>query len=144
MKPEDVARLFHETYERLAPEHGYQTRKASAVPWEDVPDNNKSLMIAVAAEVGAEIERQAYAKLFGSPEEIRAREAEATERAPDDTVRLCEMARPGEHERRVRAKVAAEIEVLRDGVRNPDKPYNEAFVHALDCAIREIARGERR
>jgi hypothetical protein len=33
---EALARLFHETYERLAPEFGYETRKASAVPWEEV------------------------------------------------------------------------------------------------------------
>ncbi len=49
--PEEVARFFHETYERLAPDYSYQTRKASAVPWEQVPENNKRLMIAVSAEV---------------------------------------------------------------------------------------------
>jgi hypothetical protein len=43
-----VARAFHEAYERLAPEHGYVTREASAVPWEDVPAGNRGLMIAVA------------------------------------------------------------------------------------------------
>ena len=48
---EGLARLFHETYERLAPDYGYRTREASAVPWEDVPDGNKRLMIATAAEV---------------------------------------------------------------------------------------------
>jgi hypothetical protein len=50
-KAEVVARGFHETYERLAPEHGYKTRDASAVPWEDVPENNRSLMVAVAREL---------------------------------------------------------------------------------------------
>jgi hypothetical protein len=69
---EALARLFHETYEALAPSMGYQTRKASAVPWPEVPDANRSLMIAVAtrildawpafdlvlAEVGAERSRQ--------------------------------------------------------------------------------------
>jgi len=45
---EQLARLFHETYERLAPTFGYDTRKDSAVPWEQVPDKNKRLMIAVA------------------------------------------------------------------------------------------------
>jgi hypothetical protein len=49
--PEEVARAFHEAYERLAPSFGYETREASAVPWEDVPEPNKSLMVAVAAEV---------------------------------------------------------------------------------------------
>ena len=48
---ETVARRFHETYERLAPEYGYTSRLSSAVPWEDVPEPNKSLMIAVAAEL---------------------------------------------------------------------------------------------
>jgi hypothetical protein len=43
---ERVARAFHETYERLAPEHGYRTRKASAVPWLEVPESNRALMVA--------------------------------------------------------------------------------------------------
>lgn len=46
-----IAKSFHETYERLAPDHGYETREASAVRWEDVPDNNKNLMISVAQEL---------------------------------------------------------------------------------------------
>jgi hypothetical protein len=41
-----VARAFHETYERLAPEHGYRTREASAVGWDAVPTANRALMIA--------------------------------------------------------------------------------------------------
>lgn len=44
---ERIAKRFHEIYEQLAPEHGYETRKASAVPWEAVPEQNKSLMIDV-------------------------------------------------------------------------------------------------
>jgi hypothetical protein len=48
---EQLARLFHETYERLAPLFGYETREASAVPWEEVPESNKKLMIAVCAEL---------------------------------------------------------------------------------------------
>lgn len=51
MTPEELARLFHEAYERLAPDFGYKTREASAVPWEDVPPSNKQLMVATAAEV---------------------------------------------------------------------------------------------
>jgi hypothetical protein len=49
--PEELARAFHETYERLAPRFGYETRRESAVPWEEVPENNKQLMIAVCAEL---------------------------------------------------------------------------------------------
>ena len=45
---EFVAKKFHEAYERLAPEFGYTTRMSSAQPWEDVPEPNKSLMIATA------------------------------------------------------------------------------------------------
>ena len=48
---EAVARLFHETYERLAPSFEYKTRPETAVLWENVPERNKRLMIAVAAEV---------------------------------------------------------------------------------------------
>lgn len=48
---EDVAREFHETYERLAPDHGYRTREASAKPWAAVPEGNKGLMVAVAQEL---------------------------------------------------------------------------------------------
>lgn len=48
---DDVARLFHEIYERLAPDYGYETRPESAVPWEDVPPANRALMNAVVREV---------------------------------------------------------------------------------------------
>lgn len=49
--PEQLAKRFHETYERLAPSFGYETRKDSAVPWENVPEKNRLLMIAVCAEI---------------------------------------------------------------------------------------------
>jgi hypothetical protein len=51
---EALARRFHEAYERLAPAFGYQTREASAKPWEQVPDNNRALMTAVCAELLAD------------------------------------------------------------------------------------------
>jgi hypothetical protein len=57
LSAEDVARLFHEAYERLAPSFGYETRRESAVPWEDVPEANRRLMEAVAAEVLTAISR---------------------------------------------------------------------------------------
>ena len=50
-EPEPIAKIFHETYERLAPFFSYKTREATAVPWDEVPENNKRLMIAVATEV---------------------------------------------------------------------------------------------
>lgn len=46
-----IARQFHETYEKLAPEMGYKTREASAVPWEDVPDRNRRLMESTVYEL---------------------------------------------------------------------------------------------
>ena len=54
---EALARLFHETYERLAPSYGYHTRPESAVQWDDVPQPNKELMLAVARVVGTAIRR---------------------------------------------------------------------------------------
>jgi hypothetical protein len=44
---EDLAREFHSTYEALAPSFGYEAREASAKPWDEVPENNRKLMIAV-------------------------------------------------------------------------------------------------
>ena len=55
MTAEQLAQIFHDNYERLAPEFGYTTRKTSAVPWENVPEPNKSLMIAVAKSVMREL-----------------------------------------------------------------------------------------
>ncbi len=48
---EEIARAFHESYERQAPDHSYKTREARAVPWEDVPADNKALMRAVVADL---------------------------------------------------------------------------------------------
>ena len=48
---EQLAWMFHDAYERLAPSFGYKTREASAVPWDQVPDANRRLMVAVAAEI---------------------------------------------------------------------------------------------
>jgi hypothetical protein len=51
MTDEALARLFHDTYERLAPEFGYETREASRKPWEEVPQQNRTLMVAVAGVI---------------------------------------------------------------------------------------------
>ena len=52
-RAEQLAQKFHEAYERLAPSFGYETRKDSAKPWSEVPEQNKQLMIAVCAELEA-------------------------------------------------------------------------------------------
>lgn len=49
-----IAKAFHEAYERLAPEHGYETREASAKPWDEVPANNRELMVAVVEQLLAQ------------------------------------------------------------------------------------------
>ena len=48
---ERLARTFHITYEALAPLYNYETRKASRVEWEAVPEANRLLMIAVAKQL---------------------------------------------------------------------------------------------
>lgn len=50
-RAERVAEAFHEAYERLARDHGYVTRERSAVPWAEVPEDNKGLMIATAHDL---------------------------------------------------------------------------------------------
>lgn len=49
--PEMLAEKFHTLYEAFAPEYSYETRAESAVPWEDVPDQNKKLMIRVCRTI---------------------------------------------------------------------------------------------
>jgi hypothetical protein len=48
---EQVAAAFHDAYERLAPDHGYRTRDASAVPWDQVPAQNRELMVATVQDL---------------------------------------------------------------------------------------------
>lgn len=45
--PERLAEFFHENYESLAMKFNYKTRDESNVPWAEVPENNKKLMMAV-------------------------------------------------------------------------------------------------
>lgn len=72
----------------------------------------------VLAAVLPEARKAWFAELFGTPEEIARREAEAAQRTPDDTVRLCELARPGEHEQRARGKAAADLKRAAAGRRD--------------------------
>ena len=51
MNAEEAAQKQHEIYERLAPHFEYATNASSSVPWEQVPENNKRLMIAVFEEI---------------------------------------------------------------------------------------------
>jgi len=44
---EVIARSFHKEYEFLAPIYGWATQEASRVDWEDLPDNQRKLMVHV-------------------------------------------------------------------------------------------------
>jgi hypothetical protein len=49
---ERLARAFHATYERLAPDHGWETQESTrAKPWEQVPEHNRRLMLATVREL---------------------------------------------------------------------------------------------
>lgn len=50
-RAERIARAFHESYERQAPDFGYETRKASRTAWEQVPAQNRGLMVAVVLDL---------------------------------------------------------------------------------------------
>jgi hypothetical protein len=62
MDAEQLAEFFHETYERLAPEFDYKTRKKSRKPWIDLPLNHQNLMVAVCNEVLKELDAEAQQK----------------------------------------------------------------------------------
>ena len=56
---EGLARRFHCTYESLAANYGYETRAESRVPWDEVPVNNRKLMVATARSIIMTITREA-------------------------------------------------------------------------------------
>lgn len=70
----DVARWFHEAYETLAPSYAYETRPASAVPWEDVPEQNRRLMVATALEVLAQLREARRGSFAWALDALRAGE----------------------------------------------------------------------
>ncbi len=45
VEAERIAAAFHEAYERLAPSHGYETRRESAVPFDELPGPQHDLMV---------------------------------------------------------------------------------------------------
>lgn len=54
----EIARRFHEAYERLAPSFGYETRPDTKAFDENSP--NGKLMAAVCQEIGDGIEKQSF------------------------------------------------------------------------------------
>lgn len=95
-------------------------------------------MAAVIPEIERRARAQVMTELFGPREDLAAREAEARQRTADDTVRLCEMARPGEHARQVRERAAEEIfakaEEFTDTLTGP----RASFRRGLEAAARHI------
>lgn len=54
----EIAKRFHEAYERLAPSFGYETRTETRAFDPTTP--NGRLMIAVCGEIGDQIEKMAF------------------------------------------------------------------------------------
>ena len=51
---EIIARQFHYRYEQLAPHFRWETQSLSKVPWDDLPENQKNLMMATVAALRQE------------------------------------------------------------------------------------------
>jgi len=51
MRAEELARAFHNTSERLAPVYGVSTEDETPIAWEDLPEQERTLMIATATEI---------------------------------------------------------------------------------------------
>lgn len=48
---EALAKRFHDAYEALAPSHNWQTQERSRKPWDEVPEENRKLMVATVKRV---------------------------------------------------------------------------------------------
>jgi hypothetical protein len=96
---EQLAQRFHETYERLAPSFGYETREASAKPWADVPDQNKRLMIAVCGEILASTQFAENANCSAWDEAARIADRFVGKAKRDRIARGWKMSRYQPHER---------------------------------------------
>ena len=46
-----IAMKFHETYERLSVEYGWKSQESCQVSFEELPEENRKLMLAVVREV---------------------------------------------------------------------------------------------
>jgi len=67
----EVARLFHDAYERLAPSYGWTTNAATAVEWDKLPTANRELMVHVVSVVLSEIGYYRIRSLLSSPRGAR-------------------------------------------------------------------------
>lgn len=76
VNPLEIALRFHEVYERLAPEFGYETRKETKAFDADSP--NGKLMVAVCRVVGDQIDRQSFDAGFNAGLREGGRNAKAS------------------------------------------------------------------
>ena len=86
MNAESMARLFHETYERLAPAFGWRTKKGCNVPFDRLPQRNKALMIATCQTILNELQCIAERGRSGGLTTTRSHEIECSG-APADRSR---------------------------------------------------------
>jgi hypothetical protein len=54
----EIAVMFHDYYEKIAKEVGWKTQDGCGVPFNNLPDKNKQVMLKVADKVLAEIIRR--------------------------------------------------------------------------------------
>ena len=119
-----VAWQFHDTYERLAPDYGYETRPESAVPWKDVPAANRALMTATVKSILGDV--------FADRDSLRARIVELEgerERLQERWEKAGWLA-----EQDASALAAAEAKVLAlEGVVSAARGAHSALLHLKAC-----------
>jgi len=126
---EAAARAAHDEYEARAPEFGYETRRETAVPWDEVPGYNRDLMLlaqtaALAAADAVDPARQTpEANDLGVYLDNAAREMEAL-RAELRTAQDAREAKEGnEREKALEAENAR----LREALRGVLADYEDAL-----------------
>ena len=132
------ARLFHDTYETLAPEYGYETRPETREF--DPTSSNGRLMMAVCANVVAELLASQAAEIWDKKMEVeRLHELETAARAEIERLR---------EKVRLARMLSARLHLIHDDGRyvsvwtlsaNAGRPYNgptyEAELAALDAVL---------
>lgn len=92
--PDQLAELFHTVYEQVAPQFGYETRRETAVPWDELPHPHRQMMIAVASQVLGQLVLTAQPEcacqtteqathLYGDPDFCMAAQGRLDEHAGD-------------------------------------------------------------
>lgn len=126
---EQLAERFHEAYERLASSFGYRTRDESAVPWTEVPDANRALMIATVSEIRSGLLMQVDALRTERDQALLAANDNAEERDRNKARLLAAEAE--------RDRVTDEREVYRNASIRQEAAWHDAVARA------EAAEAER-